>query len=143
MILKDVVTKYFDCEFVGIKKSMDNIPKLEMLVCAEILEEYVQGSHGMEQDVLLQWKDSYCALEKLTEGEASTVMIGTVAEENGFEEFRQLNVHFETELVVQNNIVLLELDNIAPATSIEGTKMKIVEIKVRIARAEDILGQQV
>ena len=37
----------------------------------------------------------------------------------------------------------MEHHDITPATSIDETKLKIVELKVRIARAEGILGQEV
>ena len=39
--------------------------------------------------------------------------------------------------------MLLELHNIPAAHTIEETKIRIVELKVRIARAEDILGMQI
>jgi len=90
----------------------------------------------------VKWKHLYRALEKLTEGEAQKV-ISTVAGENGFEAWRQLHLRFEPELEAQKNTVLLELHNIPAAHTIDETKIRIVELKVRIARAEDILGMQI
>ncbi len=40
-------------------------------------------------------------------------------------------------------MVLLELHSTPAATTIEETKAKLVELKVRIAKAEDILGSAV
>ena len=68
-------------------------------------------------------------------------MVSTAAEENGFEAWRQLHLRFEPELEDQKNVVLLQLHNIPPASSIEETKMKMVELRVRIAKAENIWGQ--
>ena len=64
-----------------------------------------------------------------------------MAEENGFEAWRQLHLRFEPELEAQKNVVLPELHNIPLASNIEETKTKMVELRVRIARAENILGE--
>ena len=74
------------------------------------------------------------------DGEAAKV-VSTVAEENGFEAWRQLHLRFEPELEAQKNVVLVELHTIPQAHSIEETKTKMVELRVRIAKAENILGQ--
>ena len=70
-------------------------------------------------------------------------MISTVPDENGFEAWRQLHLRFEPEMEAQKNIVLPELHNIPAATTIEDTKQKLVELRVRIAKAEDILGEPI
>ena len=84
----------------------------------------------------------YRALEKLTEGEAHKV-ISTVPNENGFEAWRQLTMRFEPELEAQKNTVLLELHSIPVSTSVDETKTKLVELKVRTARTQDILGEKI
>jgi hypothetical protein len=81
-------------------------------------------------------------LEKLTEGEAAKV-ISTVKDENGFEAWRQLHLRFEPELEAQKNVVLVDLHNIAAATTVEETKSKMVELRVRITKAENILGVEI
>ena len=53
-----------------------------------------------------------------------------------------LNARFEPELETQQNILLLELHNLPDANASEQTKVEIVELKVRIARAEDISGHR-
>ena len=55
---------------------------------------------------LEKWKHLYRALEKLTEGEAFKV-ISTVADENGFEAWRQLHLRFEPQLQAQKNTTVL------------------------------------
>ena len=89
-----------------------------------------------------KWKHLFRALEKLTAGEAGKV-VSTVREENGFEAWRQLHLRFEPELETEKNVVLLELRSIPAATTIEETKAKLTELKVRIAKAEDILGNSI
>ena len=66
-----------------------------------------------------------------------------MADENAFNSWRQLNRRFEREEEAQQSTVLLELHNIPAATTIEETKMQILQLKVRIARAEDILGTRI
>ena len=78
------------------------------------------------------------ALEKLTEGQAEKVL-STAKNENGFEAWRQLHLAFEPQLEAQRNAVLLDLRSIPPSTSIADTKSKLLELKVRIKKAEDIL----
>ena len=53
-----------------------------------------------------------------------------------------MNVRFEPEQEAQINTVLLELRTIPAANIIAETKVTIVELKVCIARAEDILRTQ-
>ena len=52
-------------------------------------------------------------------------------------------MRFEPELEAQKNTVPLELHSIPVSSSVEETKNKLVELKVRIARAEDILGEKI
>ena len=54
-----------------------------------------------------------------------------------------MHLRFEPELEAQKNVVLLELHSIPPATNIEETKAKLVELRCRIAKAEDILGEPI
>ena len=68
----------------------------------------------------------YRALEKLVEGEAAKV-VSTVAEENGFEAWRQLHLRFEPELETQKNVVLVELQNIEQASSVKETATKMLD----------------
>ena len=69
--------------------------------------------------------------------------MSTVADENGFEAWRHLNLRFEPELEAQQNIVLFELHNIPAANNIDEAKVRIVEPKLRMARAKRILWMQI
>ena len=138
---KEEVAKYFDDGKEGMKMVMDDVAKLKIPVTKEILEQACQDRPQLVEQVL-RWKHVYRALEKLTGGEAAKV-ISTVPEENGFEAWRQLHLRFEPELEAQKNVVLLELHSIPPATSIEETKVKLVELRCRIAKAEDILSEPI
>ena len=93
----------------------------------------------MEQ--LLKWNYLDCALEKLTQYEALKV-VRTVADTNRSQAWRQLNFRFELELEAQTHKVLLDLHNITAADTLEETKVRLVELKVRIASADDLLGMQ-
>jgi hypothetical protein len=135
---KDDVTKYFDEGKEGIKVVMEDVARLEQEVTREVLQEAAKNYPQVLSD-LEQWKHLYRALEKLVEGEAAKV-VSTVKEENGFEAWRQLHLRFEPELEAQKNVVLMDLHNIEAATTIEDTKTKMVELRVRIAKAENILG---
>ena len=73
----------------------------------------------------------------LAEGEAQKVD-STVSDANGVEDWRQFNMLFEPELEAQENTVVVELHNIPAANNIDEMKAAIVELKVRIARVEDI-----
>ena len=77
----------------------------------------------------LEWKHLYRASEKMTEGEAQKV-VTTVPDEEGFEAWRQHNLRFEPKSDARKNRV-------------NGTNGRIVEFKVRIARAGHILGMQI
>ena len=135
---KEETTKYFDEGREGIKGIMDEVGKSGRVITAEVLEEAAQNNpHKIEG--LKKWKHLYRALEKLTDGEAAKV-ISTVADENGFEAWRQLHLRFEPELEAQKNTVLVDLHNITAAITINETKEKLFELKVRITRAGDILG---
>lgn len=136
---KDDVSKYFDEGQEGIKAIMDEVAKSTIVVDVHELRRVAQTHPHTVQD-LEKWKHLYRAIEKLVEGEAAKV-VSTVPEENGFEAWRQLHLRFEPELEAQKNTVLLELHNIAPAGSIDETKTKMVELRVRIAKAENILGE--
>ena len=70
-------------------------------------------------------------------------MICTVREETVLRPGSQLHLTFGPELEAQKNTVLLELHNIPAASNLEETKVKLAELKVRIATAEDILGEQI
>ena len=134
----DDVTKYFDEGKEGIKVVMEDVARLEQEVTREVLQEAARNYPQVLSD-LEQWKHLYRALEKLVEGEAAKV-VSTVKEENGFEAWRQLHLRFEPELEAQKNVVLMDLHNIEVATTIEETKNKMVELRVRITKAENILG---
>ena len=130
--------KYFDEGKEGIKVVMEEVAYSEQEITRELLKDAAYRFPQVQGD-LEQWKHLYRALEKLTEGEAAKI-VSTVKDENGFEAWRQLHVRFEPELEAQKNKVLTDLHDIDAANNIEETKLKVVELKVRIARAEDILG---
>ena len=98
-----------------------------------------------EKDVRSGWwkvrADSWRLIKRFTSGEAKRI-ITSVNKDNGFEAWRQLHLRFEPELEAQKNVVLVELHNIPGASTIEETKAKLVELKVRITKAEDILGER-
>ena len=71
---------------------------------------------------------------------SSGLLCAVQASNYRFEAWRQLHLRFEPELQAQKNIVLLELHSMTAAKTIDETKAKLVELKVRIAKAEDILG---
>jgi hypothetical protein len=135
---KEMVAKYFDEGREGLKAIMDEVGRSTTPVDVEILEQAARRHPHAIPD-LVKWKHLYRALEKLVDGEAAKV-IESVQDENGFEAWRQLHVRFEPELEAQKNVVLLELHNIPQAVSIEETKGKLVELRVRITKAENILG---
>ena len=135
---KEDVTKYFDEGKEGFKKVMEDVAKFEKEITREVLTK-VAADHPQVTSDLEKWKHLYRALEKLTTGEANKV-IATVRDENGFEAWRQLHLRFEPELEAHKNSVLVDLHDLKPATTIEETKAKMVELKVRITSAEDILG---
>ena len=83
----------------------------------------------------------YRVLEKMA-GAASKV-IDIVAGENGFQAWQQLNWRFEPELEACPNTMVLKLHNIPAANTVEESTVKMVELKVRIARADNILGMQI
>ena len=139
---KDEVAKYFDEGKDGMKAIMDDVSRCKQAITKEVLEEACSRNPTAVVEQLQKWKHLYRALEKLTAGEAAKV-ISTVSDENGFEAWRQLHLRFEPELEAQKNVVLLELHSIPPATSIEETKAKLVELRCRIAKAEDILGDPI
>ena len=139
---REEVAKYFDEEKEGMKAVMDDVAKQTMPITKEEMEDACKRNPSAIGEQLKKWKHLYRALEKLTEGEAAKV-VSAVREENGFEAWRQLHLRFEPELEVQRNVVLLELHNIPAATTIEDAKAKLVELKVRIAKAEDILGEPI
>ena len=139
---KEEVTKHFDDKHEGMKYIMDHISKLDYVIDEKVMEDECYNNPCAPVANLLKWKHLYRALEKLTEGEAHKV-ISTVPNENGFEAWRQLTMRFEPELEAQKNTVLLELHSILVSSSVEETKNKLVELKVRIARAEDILGEKI
>ena len=136
------VTKYFDEEKEGMKSVMEEVAKHDEPVTQQVLQQACLRYPGVLIEQLQHWKHLYRALEKLTDGEARKV-IDTVVEENGFEAWRQLHLRFEPELEAQKNVVLLEIHSILPSTAIEETKTKLVELKVRIAKAEEILEERV
>ena len=135
---KDTVAKYFDEGREGLKAIMDEVVRSTTPVDVEMLEQAARRHPHAIPD-LVKWKHLYRALEKLVDGEAARV-VESVQDENGFEAWRQLHVRFEPELEAQKNVVLLELHNIPQAASIEETKGKLVELRVRITKAENILG---
>ena len=134
---KEGVMKYFDESREGIKKVMEEVARYKDPVTAEVLRETARSYPEVLSSVE-QWKHLYRALEKLTEGEASKVL-STVKDENGFEAWRQLHLRFEPELEAQKNVVMMDLHNIPQAKTIDETRTKMVELKVRIAKAETIL----
>ena len=135
---KEDVTKYFDEEHEGMKAVMDEVARVPVPVTKEVLEEACIKNPEAVGDKLKRWKHLYRALEKLTDGEAGKV-VSTVKDENGFEAWRQLHLRFEPELEAQKNVVLTELHSITAATTIEETKLKLTELRVRIAKVEEIL----
>ena len=137
---KEEVTKFFDEEHEGMKAVMDEVAKNGGPITEEVLQQAFKNNPAAVGDKLQKWKHLYRALEKLTSGEAARV-ISTVRAENGFEAWRQLHLRFEPELEAQKNTVLYDLHSIEAAKSIEDTKIKLVELKVRIARAEDVLDE--
>ena len=137
---KEEVTKFFDEEHEGMKAVMDEVAKNGGPITEEVLQQAFKNNPAAVGDKLQKWKHLYNALEKLTSGEAARV-ISTVRAENGFEAWRQLHLRFEPELEAQKNTVLYDLHSIDAAKSIEETKIKLVELKVRIARAEDVLDE--
>jgi len=139
---RDDVMKYFDDCKEGMKRVMEDVARQESPITQEVLQAAFDRNPNMIGEQLQKWKHLYRALEKLTEGEAAKV-ISTVRDENGFEAWRQLHLRFEPELEAQKNTVLLEIHTITPATTIEETKANLVELKVRIAKAEDILGENI
>ena len=138
---KEEVTKYFDESREGIKGILDEIGNMQQPITVEVLRAAGERNPHKVAD-LEKWKHLYRALEKLTDGEAAKV-VSTVTDENGFEAWRQLHLRFEPQLQAQKNTVLLELHNMTAAATIEETKNKMVELKVRIAKAENILGMNV
>ena len=135
------VAKYFDESKEGIKDILDEIANMAQPITIEVLREAgTRYPHKIAD--LEKWKHLYRAIEKLTEGEAAKV-VSTVNEENGFEAWRQLHLRFEPELEAQKNTVLLELHNMIAANTIEETKGKMVELRVRIAKAESASGMKV
>ena len=60
----------------------------------ELLEMACIRIPTSEKGQLLKWNYMYCALGKLTEGEARKV-VSSVAEENGCGAWRQLDLRFE------------------------------------------------
>ena len=124
------------------KVIMDDVSRCKQPITKEVLEEACSRNPTAVVQQLQKWKHLYRALEKLTAGEAAKV-ISTVSDENGFEAWRQLHLRFEPELEAQKYVVLLELHSIPPATSIEETKAKLVELRCRIAKVEDILGEPI
>ena len=138
---KQDVAKYFDESKEGIKNVMEQVANLKNPVTSEVLKEAAQNYPQVLSSVE-QWKHLYRALEKLTDGEAAKI-ISTVKDENGFEAWRQLHLRFEPELEAQRNVVLTDLHNITPAKNIDETRSKMVELKVRIAKAENILHMEV
>ena len=137
---KEEVTKFFDEEHEGMKAVMDEVAKNCGPITEEVLQQAFRNNPAAVGDKLQKWKHLYRALEKLTSGEAARV-ISTVRAENGFEAWRQLHLRFEPELEAQKNTVLYDLHSIEAARTIEDTKLKLVELKVRIARAEDVLDE--
>jgi hypothetical protein len=135
---KETVAKYFDEGREGLKAIMDEVGRSTTPVDQAMLQ-LAATRHPHTIPDLEKWKHLYRALEKLVEGEAAKV-IESVQDENGFEAWRQLHVRFEPELEAQKNVVLLELHNIPQSNSIEETKGKLVELRVRITKAENILG---
>ena len=107
----------------------------------EILRKVALGPPEVVSDPD-QRKHLYKSLGKLSDGEAAKV-ISTVKDENGFGAWRQLHLRFEPELEAQKNVVLMDLHNMTAATTIEETKNKMVELKVRITKAENILGVEI
>ena len=69
--------------------------------------------------------------------------MSTVAEESRFEAWGQINLRLKPEQETQNNTVHFELYSILAVTSTAETKTKIVEVKVCIPMAEDILATQI
>ena len=96
---KDDVAKYFDESREGIKSILDDVAKSTIPVDAQELNRVAQMCPHIIPD-LEKWKHLYRALEKLVDGEAAKV-VSTVAEENGFEAWRQLHLRFEPELEAQ------------------------------------------
>ena len=80
----------------GIKAIMDQVAKSTATVDVNQLRRVAQTHPHTVQD-LEDWKRLYRALEKLVEEEAAKV-VSIVAEENGFEAWRQLRLRFEQEL---------------------------------------------
>jgi hypothetical protein len=138
---KGEVSKYFDESREGIKAILDEIANKPFPITVDVLRD-AGARHPHKIADLEQWKHLYRAIEKLTDGEAAKV-VSTVNDENGFEAWRQLHLRFEPELQAQKNSVLLELHNMGAATTIEETKRKLVELRVRTAKAENILGMSV
>ena len=89
-------------------------------VTKELLAMACIRNHAVTKK-LLMWKHLYCALEKLTEGEAHKIII-TVAQENGLEARRQLNMQFELQMQAQKNTALLELQTCPAAATTDETK---------------------
>ena len=80
----------------------------------------------------------YRVFEKLAGAASKAICI--VARENGVQAWQQLKWRFEPELEACPNTMILRLHNIPAANTVEESTVKIVEVKVRIARADDIVG---
>ena len=89
-----------------------------------------------------QWKHVYRALEKLTDREAAKVL-STVEDGSGFEAWRQLHLRLEPELETQRNVIFTDLHNITAAKNIDEARGTMVELGVRITKAENTLRIEV
>ena len=138
---KDKITECFDDEQEGMKGVIDAVAGFATVVTEEFSEAPCSWYPSAPLEQLLKCKYFERALEKLTEGEAQRV-VSTVADDNCFEAWMRLNLLFEPELEAQKNPILLELHNIPAGNTIDEAKVRIVELKVRIARAENILGRK-
>lgn len=100
------------------------------------------GGHAAE--VLKASVDVYRALKALTKEEARSVVQG-VAEENGFEAWRQLHMRYSQSTAVKQGKVMCDVASMAQpvAKTAAETRSKVTELERRVRLAEEVTARKI
>ena len=127
---KSDVEDYCEETFKGMKKSME-YAKNEKKEPDMQLEDHAEKSEML-------WR----FLKKHTEGDAKRI-VTNVEHDNGYEAWRQLNVHFEPELAVRQGHAMLQFTNMVAKRSKNSaeTKTLLTEMEERSKRIKDLTNE--
>ncbi len=138
---RDDFLDYVDAVTPGVKTVLKCMKPNDELTAAEVVAEYNKEKAkfwGQAEKV-----DLWRALKDLTEGEARRI-VQSAPEEDGWEAWSRMVVHFEPGLACQQGVATSDLTRMIanPAKNFEETKKLLTEFTVKLRLAEELSGEQ-